>query len=192
MAAPAVTLADMKTNITDSEYRKIHVAGEFLHDNELYLAARSLESVQGYHVITPFQTNDGPIIMFDRGFVALEKKLPATRLQGQVEGQVALEGFVRFPRPKAWVQPENEPEKNVWFYIDPSAMGKAMSLNDVEGKFYLEAGSGLNPGDWPKGGQIRVDLPNDHLQYAITWALLALALAVIYVLYHLKREGKIK
>jgi len=27
-------------------------------------------------------------------------------------------------------------------------------------------------------------LPNDHLQYAITWFSLAVALAVIYVLFH--------
>ena len=33
-----------------------------------------------------------------------------------------------------------------------------------------------------------VELPNDHLQYAITWGLLALILAVIYVAYHLKLE----
>jgi surfeit locus 1 family protein len=29
-----------------------------------------------------------------------------------------------------------------------------------------------------------VTLPNDHLQYAITWSILAVALAVIYILYH--------
>ena len=33
-------------------------------------------------------------------------------------------------------------------------------------------------------GITRLDLPNDHLQYAITWFSLAIALIVIYVLYH--------
>ena len=31
-------------------------------------------------------------------------------------------------------------------------------------------------------------MPNDHLQYALTWGLLAIALVVIYVLYHLKLQ----
>jgi surfeit locus 1 family protein len=30
----------------------------------------------------------------------------------------------------------------------------------------------------------RLELPNDHLQYAITWFSLAVALIVVYFLYH--------
>ena len=51
---------------------------------------------------------------------------------------------------------------------------------------FLEAGPTPNPGGIPIGGQTKVTLPNDHLQYAITWYILAVALAVIYVVYHLK------
>jgi surfeit locus 1 family protein len=39
------------------------------------------------------------------------------------------------------------------------------------------------PGGWPEGGQTRLALPNNHLQYAITWFLMAAALLVIYGLY---------
>ena len=38
-------------------------------------------------------------------------------------------------------------------------------------------------------GQTRVTLRNDHLQYAITWYALAVALAVIYVIFHRRRES---
>ena len=48
---------------------------------------------------------------------------------------------------------------------------------------YLEADAMPNPGGFPIGGQTRIDLPNDHLQYAITWYALAVALMVIYFLY---------
>ena len=44
------------------------------------------------------------------------------------------------------------------------------------------------PGGFPVGGEIQVALRNDHLQYAITWYSLAIALVVIYVLFHLKLE----
>ena len=56
--------------------------------------------------------------------------------------------------------------------------------------FYLDADATPNPGGWPKGGQTRINLPNDHLQYAITWALLAMALMVIYVIYHMKQKDE--
>jgi len=36
----------------------------------------------------------------------------------------------------------------------------------------------------------RIALPNDHLQYAITWFALAIGLAVIYVVYHRGRTKR--
>jgi cytochrome oxidase assembly protein ShyY1 len=47
-------------------------------------------------------------------------------------------------------------------------------------------------GGWPRGGQTRLALPNNHLQYAITWFVLAFCIAVIYVFYvrSRRREGR--
>ena len=50
--------------------------------------------------------------------------------------------------------------------------------------FFLEADGTANPGGLPVGGQTRLDIPNDHLQYAITWFLIALAGAGVYLAYH--------
>ena len=51
----------------------------------------------------------------------------------------------------------------------------------------IEADATPNPGGWPLGGQTRVDFPNDHLQYAVTWFGLALALLGVYLVYHHSR-----
>jgi len=37
------------------------------------------------------------------------------------------------------------------------------------------------------GGQTRIDFPNDHLQYAITWFGLAPGLFAVYLVYHHSR-----
>ena len=50
--------------------------------------------------------------------------------------------------------------------------------------FFLEADAAANPGGVPVGGQTKLDIPNDHLQYAITWFLIALAMAGVYLAYH--------
>ncbi len=42
---------------------------------------------------------------------------------------------------------------------------------------------GEAPGGWPKGGVTRVNLPNRHLEYAITWFGLAGALAAVFAAY---------
>ena len=102
-------------------------------------------------------------------------------------GNQAVEGIVRVPHGKAWMQPDNEAAKNMWYFVDLPAMAAAMAA-DFRTDLYVDAGPAENPGKYPVGGQTRIELPNDHLQYAITWGLLAVALAVIYVLYHLKLE----
>ena len=50
--------------------------------------------------------------------------------------------------------------------------------------FFLDADAAANPGGIPVGGQTRLDIPNDHLQYALTWFGIALALAGVYLAYH--------
>ena len=41
-------------------------------------------------------------------------------------------------------------------------------------------------GVWPVGGQIRLDIPNNHRQYAVFWYVMAMILCVMYVLFHLE------
>lgn len=169
------------------EFRKVRLAGSFQHDKELYLGARSLNGNPGYQILTPFTLADGQVVLVNRGWVPLERKLPAQRADGQVAGPVAVEGLVRLPRDKAFMQPDNEPQHNMWFFIDLPAMATHATL-PLRTDLYVDAGPAENPGGYPLGGQTRLELPNDHLQYALTWGLLALALIVIYVVYHLKLE----
>ena len=65
-------------------------------------------------------------------------------------------------------------------------MGAADGLANAA-PFYIEADAIPNPGGWPKGGATLPALPNDHLQYAMTWFGLALSLMAIYLLYHRSR-----
>ena len=66
-----------------------------------------------------------------------------------------------------------------WFWFDLPAM-KPRPQCPTPPPFYIEAGPAPNPGGFPIGGQTIFQLPSDHLQYAITWFALAVALAVIY------------
>jgi surfeit locus 1 family protein len=54
----------------------------------------------------------------------------------------------------------------------------------------LEAVAAPNAQGWPRGGQTRIDIPNDHLQYALTWFLLAAALLAVYLAYH-RAQGRL-
>jgi surfeit locus 1 family protein len=53
---------------------------------------------------------------------------------------------------------------------------------------YVDAAAGQHPADYPVGGQTRVNLRNQHLEYALTWFLLAAGLLGVYFLYHWRPE----
>lgn len=179
-AAAATPLPARIDNIGAWGFRRISVAGTFLHDRELYIHGRSQRGNVGYDIVTPFQRNDGPAVLINRGWVSYDRKAPATRQEGQVSGPVTVEGILRTEPRKGWLMPDNDPAKNIWFWFDLPAMKQAAGVPDAA-PFYIEAGIAPNPGGFPIGGQTIIALPNNHLQYALTWYALAVALGVIYV-----------
>ena len=168
------------------EYGRVKVAGTFQHGTEFHLAARSLKNSVGLQLVTPLKTDDGRIVLFDRGWIPSDRKEPAKRAAGQVAGRVELTGIVRRNQERRQFAPENAPDKNVWFHVDVPLMRRLAGAppDPKLDAFFLDADASPNPGGVPIGGQTRLDIPNDHLQYAITWFLLALALAGVYLAYH--------
>jgi surfeit locus 1 family protein len=190
LEAPPVPLPADLDAARRLEFRAVRLRGEFLNDKELYLAATNDIGSVGKHVFTPFRLPDGRVILVNRGYVTDARKDPATRVAGQLAGPVEIEGRIRLaPEGKPhWFVPDNRPDLNFWFYPDVAAMARAAGVAEMLA-FYVDAGPAPNPGGWPKGGVTRLDnIPNNHLQYAITWYALALALAAVYVIYHLRRE----
>jgi len=179
--APPSTLAEAQAN----QFRHVVVEGVPLNDKELFLAASSDAGQPGYQVLTPLRGPGAGIVFVNRGFIPLDRKDPATRSAGQLSGTVRVAGLLRVaPATKpSWFLPDNRPDLNLWFWVDLPAMAKAAGIAETA-PFYVDADATPNPGGWPRGGVTRLELPNDHLQYAITWFALAVALAVIYVLYH--------
>jgi len=185
--AAAIALPGPDADIGDAEFRHVTLTGEFLHDKEMLLGARSLNDNTGYHVVTPFRLADGRTVLVDRGWIPLDRKAADKRAAGNIAGQVRLDGVIRLNGKQTWFVPDNRPDLNFFFWVDLPAMAKLAGQPNTEARFLVEAGPAKNPGSFPIGGQTRIDLPNDHLQYAITWFSLAIALTVIYVLYHRRK-----
>jgi surfeit locus 1 family protein len=182
--APAVAPPTSGADLAPFEFQRVRVAGAFRHDRELYLVGRALNGEPGLHILTPFVPQDGTTaILVDRGWVPFEGRSPALRPGGQIPGTVTVDGIVRLEKPKGYFVPDNDPVKNSWYFVDVTAMSEAAGLALRPG-YYIVSDAASLPDGFPKGGQWRLDLRNDHLQYAITWYGLAFALLVIYIVYH--------
>jgi surfeit locus 1 family protein len=187
-AAP-VGVPSSLTEARGMEFRHVVDEGVFLNNEEIFLGATSEAGRNGYQVLTPLQEKGGRIVFVNRGFIPAELKDPSKRSEGQIAGTVRVQGLLRLPTGKpAWFLPDNRPDLNYWLWVDLSAIAAADKLENVA-PFYIDADSTPNPGGWPKGGVTRLELRNDHLQYAITWFSLAVALIVIYFLYHRGNAG---
>lgn len=165
------------------EFHRVVAEGVFLHDKEILLNAIGPAGGAGFDVLTPLREGGGRIVFVNRGFVPTELRDPARRSAGQPAGTVRVAGRLRVPpeTKPGWFVPDNAPERNVWFWVDLPAISAAEGLAEVA-PFYIDADAAPNPGGWPRGKAALPALPNDHLQYAITWFSLAAAALVIYFL----------
>jgi surfeit locus 1 family protein len=119
-------------------------------------------------------------VLVNRGFVPFELKDASLRKEGQVEGWQTIVGLARNPlseKPSAII-PDNDPAKNVFYWKDLGVMAETSGVGEPSNYlgFFVDANDAPNPGGLPVGGVTILDMPNSHLQYAVTWYGLALAL----------------
>ncbi len=169
------------------EFRRVTFGATFDHGNEalVYAAASAFRpdvSGPGYWVFTPARLAGGALVMVNRGFVPEARRDPASRAQGQVAGAVEITGALRWPEPRSFFSPADNPQKNLWFVRDPLAIATAKGIGPIA-PFYVEQESPVPPGGLPQPGKIVATLRNAHLQYAITWYGLAGVLVVMFVVW---------
>jgi len=133
----------------------------------------------GYRIITACRLAAPPYasILVDRGFVTQEdaaRMIPGVRLPGPITG-VLRHG----DRPNAFT-PANQPAQDLWYSRDIPAMARAVGATAPAPVFLMleaPAPRGVGPTPLP----LPSDIPNNHLQYAVTWFGLAAALAGVYL-----------
>lgn len=177
-------------NFDELKYRRVKLKGEFMHEKEvhLFVGARSERGRPGYDILTPFKKEDGSYVLVDRGWVDYDKKLAANRLETLVKGVVEIEGMVQNAEHKGRFTPDNDVEKNLWFWIDIDAIKSYAGVHLKN--LYIRALKKEGDNTYPIAGEKIIKIRNDHLQYAITWYSFAIILLVIYFLYHKNEKDK--
>jgi len=192
MAMP-VTLAEISRIAAtggDIDYRTVSVSGVFDHSRERHFFA-TFNGETGYYVFTPLQLADMRYLFVNRGFVPYDLKEPARRPMGQILGIVAIHGLARpkLPQKPSSLVPDNDIPANIFYWKDLDAMAASTRLKPEQVvPFFVDADATANPGGLPAGGVTQFDLPNSHLQYAMTWYGLALALVAVVVASFFRRR----
>lgn len=155
-------------------YLPVSVAGQLTGDTLRVLVSQK-DIGAGYRLITALQTRDRRVLL-DRGFVAVDVADIATP-----SAEVSVTGNLQWPQETDGFTPEPDLAKNIWFARDVAMMAAALNTDPV----LVVARTVV--GDDPEVAPFPVDtsrIPNDHLQYAITWFSLAaiwLAMSLLFL-----------
>lgn len=179
IAADPVPLPDAPDPEADN-YLSVRFTGA-VRGGEIHVLTSGTAAGTGYRVISAFETTEGRRLLLDQGLLPLEQKAaPPSDDQNDVLGTLLWPDDVNSSTP------EPDLAKNIWFARDVAAMAEALETEPV-----LVVARTMSAPD-PRLTPLPVDtgtIKNDHLEYAITWFLLAAVWAGMtgYLIYRSRR-----
>jgi cytochrome oxidase assembly protein ShyY1 len=177
------------------EFRRVSFRAEFLRGEEarVYTGGSGLrEDIKGpgYFAFAPARLPDGSVVVVDRGYVP-NPHPDATLLPiGLSDGAVDIVGVMRWPeQPGSFVTPHHVSE-DLWFVRDQAAMARLYAWGEVA-PFYIDQEAPVPAGGVPRPGPLKVNLRNEHLNYALTWFGLAMVLVVVFAFWVRSRRREL-
>lgn len=161
-------------------YQPVRVAGRTGADL-LVLTGRKDQGA-GYEVISAFELQDGRRILLDRGFIA-----EAGRDLPRPPRALTVIGNLVWPNEADSYTPEPDRAKRMWFVRDVASMSEFLQTAPI--LVVARQAEGEDATIVP----VPVDttgIPNDHLNYAITWFSLACVWAgmTVYLLWRIRQR----
>lgn len=164
----------------DADYTRVQAACPDIETTPAIRLFAVTDAGAGYRIITVCRLAAGGAydsILVDRGFVAQDD---AGRLGPGRALARPIVGILRRGDPPTFVTPKNQPAQDLWYWRDIPAMARALDAPRPAPTFLmLQAPAPQGFGPTPAAAP--TNIPNNHLQYAVTWFGLAAALAGVYL-----------
>jgi surfeit locus 1 family protein len=146
------------------KYLPVQVAGD-LQSGEAHVLVSVKDVGAGFRIIAPYRLSDGRRILLDRGFVRSTAKN-----RSRIVGPIEVTGNLHWPQETDSYTPAPDLSTNTWFARDVPELANALDTLPVLliARTTSETDPSVTPMPVDSAG-----IPNDHLQYAITWFSLA-------------------
>jgi surfeit locus 1 family protein len=116
----------------NAEYLRVTVDGHFVEERDTLVRALT-EIGAGYWVLTPFQTDDGLVVLVNRGFVGQGQRPTNSHF-----GHATVTGLLRITEPKGGFLRANDPGQDRWYSRDVQAIAQARNLSAVA-PYFIDA-----------------------------------------------------
>ncbi|MBT4896243.1 MAG: SURF1 family protein [Rhodobacteraceae bacterium] len=163
--APAI---DIPAEVTAASHDLLPVrgTGSYIGEETVRVLVSQKIYGAGYRLINAFELRDGRKIMVDRGFISVRAALPAVpKGTGQVTGNL------QWPQEIDSFTPDNDLAANIWFARDVAKLSEHLQTEPI--LLVLRNSSFADDLARPLP-KMSANIPNDHLNYALTWFSLAL------------------
>ena len=176
------------------EYQPVFLYGVYAHDLESSVFG-TYEGAPGVYVFTPLDAADPAtggrrFVYVNRGFAPQDFRDKTARPGSVAAGEVRVEGLLRRAETRRgfekWLAPQDQPADNLYFIRDPAVLAARHAIGVPQ--FYIDSFGRESAAPWPKGGLTRVDIPNRHFEYALTWFGLAAALIGVFLVFSFPRD----
>ncbi len=170
------------SNLMKKNYQRVNTKGKYIFDEQIYLYSLNDSGKPGYDVITPFRTHKNENLLVNRGWISKEfKGNPGINSKKNEEQKIV--GLLRKVYKPNMFKPANDIENNVWFSIN------LKDLNNFTGKKFNEFIIFLEDSETkvPLPKKISIDVPNNHLKYAITWYAISISIIFYYLYFRRKK-----
>lgn len=197
---PPVELISLPTAALPAhEFTRVRFSGRPT-GSAIHVAARYFHGQLGYHILLPMQiyrpeqaeSQQFEHILVNVGWIpVLQKNVDWRGPPEEFNVWKDVNGMVRIAGRKGRFTPDNQPEKNLWFWYDIPAMEKSTGLKlapVVIDRIDPQANKAFKDVNFPVGFSGEITLRNDHLGYAVTWFGVGLACLGVFIAYHLKRR----
>jgi len=170
------------SNLITKNYQRIISEGSYNFKDQIYLYSLNEKGKPGFDVITPFETIGKENVLVNRGWISKEfKELPEIN---SIKSSVKITGLLRKIYKANIFKPDNDIEGNIWFSVNLNDLEKFTGKKFSNFIIYLEDRNIVVP--LPR--KITVDVPNNHLKYAITWYSIAISILLYYLYFRKKNE----
>ena len=138
----------------------------------------------GFRVISPFKLEDGSKILIDRGVI---REQDTDRLESLGQQDIVI-GYLLWPNETDYFTPDPNLERNIWFSRDLEKMASFLETQQI---LVVATENRLDPS--LKMQDPTREIPNNHLQYAITWFMMSILWfgMSVYFVYKLIKKKKI-
>ncbi len=163
--APAI---DIPTQVAPATHDLLPVrgTGQYIGDHTVRVLVSQKIYGAGYRLINAFELSDGRKIIVDRGFASVRADMPAIP-----EGSGQVTGNLQWPQEIDSCTPDNDLAANIWFARDVRALSAYLQTEPI--LLVLRSSSFADDAATPLP-KMSANIPNDHLNYALTWFSLAL------------------